>query len=554
MLADEGGVADRLAKLLSAAGGRCHLVQDVSEAEFDQFRGVVLLTALDGEEPDPLAAQRKGLLPAAELVRALPAVERLLLVTRGAQPVLPTDQVRPAHATLHGLARVVRIEHPGTSCTALDIDGYDVDEIAQAVLGLVLGPDAEAQLAVRHDRWFAPRVEPALGGDQLPVRADGAYLVTGGAGALGREVGRWLTERGAGRVYLTGRSSRDEIGYLTGDIADPADVGRILATIAAEGLPLRGIVHAAGVLADGTLARISPDQLVLPLRPKVAGAWNLHQQTADAELDFFVLFSSLAGVIGNAGQGGYAAANAYLDALAAHRRSAGLPAVSIAWGPWSDQGMAARLTERDRQRLASSGVVPLDAADAIEALDGSASGAALQVVAEADWNRPAERVAGDREGLLSAVLASSGRVASDGGRHPRPPGSGSYVSPSTEAERTLAGIWEELFRIEPIGTADNFFEFGGDSILGLRLVAMARASGLRFSGADVFAHPTIGELASVVAQGKEEVVAVEQPRDRFELSALRPEQFPDTGLDETDLEILAAQLAAGPPTTRRDAR
>ncbi len=158
------------------------------------------------------------------------------------------------------------------------------------------------------------------------------------------------------------------------DVSDRADVTRLL-TLLPEDAPLTGVVHAAGVTDDAVLTALDPGRLDTVLRPKADGAWHLHRATAHHDPAAFVLFSSAAGAFGAPGQANYAAANAFLDGLAAHRHALGLPAVSIAWGPWADDGgMTSRLSDTDRGRLARGGVRPLAADEALTLLDEALTG------------------------------------------------------------------------------------------------------------------------------------------------------------------------------------
>jgi NADPH:quinone reductase-like Zn-dependent oxidoreductase/acyl carrier protein len=177
------------------------------------------------------------------------------------------------------------------------------------------------------------------------VRPDSAYLVTGAFGALGSAVARWLAARGARHLVLIGHS----------DVADAAAMAGVWSRLA-TGPELRGIVHAAGVVEDALLPQQTWAQFERVLAPKVRGAWLLHTLSQRDPLDFFVMFSSAASLLPAPGQASYAAANAFLDGLAHHRRTRALPALSIGWGPWQDGGMAARLTERDRARWRTQGV------------------------------------------------------------------------------------------------------------------------------------------------------------------------------------------------------
>jgi acyl transferase domain-containing protein len=200
------------------------------------------------------------------------------------------------------------------------------------------------------------------------VRADGSYLITGGLGALGLHVARQLVDRGARHLVLAGRrpgtpgadaaveqlgASGASVQVVQADVAQPDDVARLVGVCQAQA-PLRGIVHAAGVLDDGVLQEQTAERFARVLAPKVRGAWQLHTHTQGLPLDFFACFSSMASLLGSPGQGNYAAANAFLDGLAHHRRALGLPGLSINWGPWAQAGMAAKLS------LAGQGLEKID--------------------------------------------------------------------------------------------------------------------------------------------------------------------------------------------------
>ncbi len=233
------------------------------------------------------------------------------------------------------------------------------------------------------------------------IREDGCYLITGGLGGLGLQVARWLVAQGARHLALVGRrtpspeagSAIDQLRQdgadvlvLQGDIASASDVSEILAAIALTGLPLHGVIHAAGVLDDGMLAQQSWERFTPVLAPKVNGAWLLHQATRTLPLDFFVLFSSASALLGSAGQANYASANTFLDALAQRRHAEGLPALSINWGAWAEVGMAANLDEREQRRLSSRGMRSISPAVGTQALGALLRAGATQVaLLPIDW-------------------------------------------------------------------------------------------------------------------------------------------------------------------------
>lgn len=224
-----------------------------------------------------------------------------------------------------------------------------------------------------------------------PVRPAATYLITGGLGALGLETARYLTEQGARHLVLVGRSApsaaaeqavaelrtRAEVAVVGADLSGRAGIDDVLARIDATMPPLAGIVHAAGILDDGLLTGLNRERFRAVAGPKSAAAWHLHHATLERELDFFVLYSSAAAVLGSASQGNYAAASAFLDTLAHHRRSRGLPALSIDWGPWSQIGLAAR---PDRGgALAARGIGSISPSDGIATLDLLLRASAAQV-------------------------------------------------------------------------------------------------------------------------------------------------------------------------------
>jgi NADP-dependent 3-hydroxy acid dehydrogenase YdfG len=203
------------------------------------------------------------------------------------------------------------------------------------------------------------------------VRSDASYMITGGLGGLGLACAEWLAALGARSVVLVGRRPpgveamakieglRERgvtVTAVAADVADVAQVGAVLAEIAATLPPLRGILHAAGIVDDGMLDEQTLGRFEGVMRPKVQGTWNLHHLTLALPIDFFVLFSSGAALLGSPGQSNYAAANSFLDAVAYHRRARGRHAVSINWGSWAEVGMAADVGEAHRRRWASQGL------------------------------------------------------------------------------------------------------------------------------------------------------------------------------------------------------
>jgi acyl transferase domain-containing protein/NADP-dependent 3-hydroxy acid dehydrogenase YdfG/acyl carrier protein len=290
------------------------------------------------------------------------------------------------------------------------------------------------------------------------LRADATYVVTGGMGALGLEVARSMVARGARHLALIGRRAPDagatdaiaglrmegvEVRALSVDVADASALAAALVQVRATMPPIRGVVHAAGAVDDGVLAQQTWDRCRQVLSPKVSGGWNLHQLTVADSLDFFVLFSAAAGILGNPGQGPYAAANVFLDCLAAFRRSEELPATSIDWGAWEDLGMA-RVPAAVRS-LSAHGLGFMSVIQGIEALwQAVADETPQRVVLSIDWNRFRERTSGLSMPLLSECFvapAPRNTVGSAGASNGSPVATGATgASPDVSSVFDLATL------------------------------------------------------------------------------------------------------------------
>ncbi|MFE3101553.1 SDR family NAD(P)-dependent oxidoreductase [Nocardia tengchongensis] len=277
-----------------------------------------------------------------------------------------------------GVQREIMPKFADGTFSLLPFRQYDSDAIPDAFRFMARGQHI-GKVVIDLD---CPEVMVAGTAQGALLRADGTYLITGGLGGLGLLTAEWLAERGVGRLVLMGRSAPSEqtraklreievmgtqVEVARVDVTAEAQVIELLARIRETGPPLRGILHCAMVLDDGVLAELDPDRMRTAMAPKVQGIWNLHAHTASDPLALFVLFSSAASLLGSPGQGNYAAGNAFLDALAHHRRSLGLPATSINWGAWAEIGQAAQ-DGRD-SRLGNRGIGSMTPAQGLEALE-----------------------------------------------------------------------------------------------------------------------------------------------------------------------------------------
>ncbi|MET8414080.1 beta-ketoacyl reductase, partial [Streptomyces sp. NPDC005195] len=309
----------------------------------------------------------------------------------------------PEQAAVWGFGRTAALEYPQSWGGLVDLPGTTgapvAEDIGRRLSAVLAGRDGEDQVAVRGSGTFLRRLEriPAGAAPAETPAWHGTVLLTGATGALGVHTAAWLAAQGAERVLAVSRSGAGAEGAArlkaalegTGtalEIAacDVADRDALAALLARH--PVDAVVHTAGVLDDRLIDTLSPESLETVLRPKLAAARNLHDLTRDRDLSAFVLFSSVSGTLGTLGQANYAAANAYLDTLAQQRRAAGLPATSLAWGPWAGGGMAADAAGgRRRSRGAVASLDPdLAVAALATALD---SGVTTEFVADIDWPR-----------------------------------------------------------------------------------------------------------------------------------------------------------------------
>jgi NAD(P)-dependent dehydrogenase (short-subunit alcohol dehydrogenase family) len=408
--------------------------------------------------------------------------------------------------------------------------------------------DGEDRIALRGGTALGARLRPGGGGGTGRLSAEATYLVTGGLGGLGLLVAERMVARGARTLVLCGRrgassSSAAAVARLEGagaklrvwraDVSDAAEVGGLLARIEAELPPLRGIVHCAGIVDDGILAEQRWQRFARVLAPKVAGTWALQAGVRERPLDFLLLFSSTASVLGAAGQGSYAAANAFLDAAAHELRRHGCRAVAIGWGPWEGIGMAAgdpTLRERSLHR----GVRPLDVEEGCGVLERLLNNDGARVVAAAvDWERFA-RSAGRRRdrGLLAELLAPglSPDVA------PGPPGlRGRIVGAPPEARARILrdGILEGVRKVMGLGPGDGIradrplMEQGLDSLMSVELRNLLAAGlGEPLPVGLLFDHPSVDDLCQhLTAQLRTGAAGRQRPDEFAYLDGLAPEEL-----------------------------
>nr|WP_236655573.1 type I polyketide synthase [Streptacidiphilus carbonis] len=594
------------------------LVEALESGDPDRPRPELVLACIGDEAVDDegmAEAARRTTVQVLELVQQWLALDtldeaRLVVVSRGAVATRPGDAVTdlPA-AAAWGLVRSAQSEHPDRliladlppASTAAGDETAACEETAAAigVLAAALG-SGEPELAIRAGRGYGRRlVRPAAApAPAKPRDPAGTVLITGGTGTLAGLVARHLAVTGrAGRLLLASRSgplavgaagvaaglaeAGAEVQIVACDVVDPVALAGLLDRIPAR-TPLTGVVHAAGVLDDGVINSLTADRIDAVMRPKADAAWHLHRLTAGLDLDFFAMFSSAAATFGAAGQGNYAAGNAFLDALAAHRRGTGLTAVSLAWGLWAAaSGLTGHLSAGDRERMTRGGVGAMSAEEGLALLD-QALGLDDALLVPARLNVAALRTQVAQAGtnalvpaLLRTLSGGSNRAVAASGTVGQALRAQLAGLSRAEADRTLADLIRTHAAAvlghapaEMMESGRAFRDVGFDSLTAVELRnRLAAVTGLKLPVTLVFDYPTptvlaaqlrvqlqqqgrsgqlegVGpELPAVVAAAPDEAIAIVSIGCRFPGGADSPDHFWDLLRNGTD-------AVAGFPTDR----
>ncbi|UBI40483.1 MULTISPECIES: type I polyketide synthase [Streptomyces] len=497
--------------------------ESLASVDTSGLAGIVNLLALD-ETPHPdHPAVPTGLAATTTLIQALKdngTTTPVHTLTQGAVSTGSTDPLtHPHQAQTWGLGRVAALEHPHLWASLIDLPPH-IDHHTLTRLATALNQqDDEDQIAIRTTGTHTRRLTHAPTTHTTPTwQPQGTTLITGGTGGIGAVLARWLAHHGAPHLHLTSRrgphapGARQLTQELTQlgttvtitacDVSDPHQLRDLLDTIP-DHHPLTAVIHAAGMTDLTPIGDLTAARLDEVLGSKAYAAWNLHEMTRDADLSAFVMFSSGAGVWGSGRQGAYGAANHFLDALAEHRRSQGLPATSIAWGPWAEAGMSA-----DAESLAyfkRFGLHPIGPELSVKALHQAVSaGETTLTVANFDWARFTPTFTAQRPSpFLDGIPENR--------REPEQPGSGVETSAfRAELAKTPAsqrhGFLVQRVRtyaaatlgrtVEEIPAAKPFQELGFDSLTAVQLRnQLNTATGLALPATVIFDHPTPEALA-----------------------------------------------------------
>ncbi|WP_431111396.1 SDR family NAD(P)-dependent oxidoreductase [Variovorax paradoxus] len=513
-----------------------------AEAEAGPVRRIHHLWSLDGHQPAPphAAAFDSGYFSLLALVHALDALglsgrapTALTIVTDGLEDVSGMEPLSPEKATLLGIAKVLGQEYPSVSCRVIDVVLPAPESAAETDLARRVADEAASArddfvVAYRGPHRWLKSYEPVPMQPATPrLREGGVYLITGGMGGVGLALARHLSRAWKARLVLLGRTalpargewermaaSADEpaalrrklrqlieletagaqVLTLAADVTDAAQLRDTLAAAHARFGTVNGVVHAVMDPGLGMIAQRTRVQVEAAFAPKVAGTRTLLAAVREEPLDFVLFCSSIATLAGGLGRSDYAAANAYLDALAvAHRRTSALPVFSVNWDAWRDVGSAADMDLPEG--------VGLDERTGVLAFERIVNGPELpQTVVSVSPLAPRLRPLGN---LLDAVEAQDAAGAAPAGEsrasHSRPPLPTAYAAPEGELEDGLAALWTEALGISPVGAHDNLFELGGDSLLAIRLLSRVRKDyGVELQPADFFKAPTVAELAALI--------------------------------------------------------
>jgi pimaricinolide synthase PimS2 len=516
---DRAALAGQLSEALTAAGG-------------GGISGVVSLLALDEDEQPGCAGVTAGVAGTLRLIQALGDTgigARLWVLTRGAVAAGPAPEpVSVAQAQVWGLGRVAAQEQPGRWGGLVDVPAVLSGRTAGWLREILSGEPGEDQVAIRPGGVLARRLTRAASGRATqPWRPSGPVLITGGTGAIGGHVARWLAGRGAPHLILASRRGIAAAGtaalvarlcrpgtavtVTTCDVADPDALTGMWTRLTQTGIAVRAVLHTAGTLDDGVLDALTPDRLAGVLAPKAAAAARLDALAGDS-VDTFVLFSSMAGTVGSAGQGNYAAANAALDAIASRRRARGLRAVSVAWGLWGGGGMVGEAVAGRIRRGGIAAMPPRSAVTALgQILDGSGRGAldpgdpgdAVTVVADVDWAVFAPVFTSVRPSPLLAGIPEAGPVLEVTTGLESPAGRGLLAARLSglsvaEQDRMILDVVREVAAAvlghasaEAVRPDVVFRDLGFDSLTALDFRnQLATATGLTLPATLVFDYPT----------------------------------------------------------------
>jgi len=501
-------------------------------------KGLVYCWTIDADAKESADAQRTAMKLSAdgllELAKAIAIASggppRLWIVTRGAESNEQAEvPVSVFQAPARGLSKAIALELPDLRCVTIDLDSVsDTLQNASNVLEELLATNEDNQVIFLGRQRYVPRlvlrardeIIPGEATDKISLASNGTYMITGGFGGLGLSVAQWLVEKGARNLVLLGRQFPSQeaantierlatggvtIRVAAVDVSDREALKALFDEINVRMPAVRGIFHLAGVRDDGAILELDASRLGAVMSPKVWGALNLHQLTRDLPLDFFVMFSSAASVLGSPGQANYIAANSFMDALSHQRRVEGKKSISINWGPWADIGMAT--DEEVHKRFLETGIRMISPKQGLRILEQLLTTTWSQVVVlpfdVATLLHLYPTNVGMRffEELFDGDLDVVRSIGTEIRYLERPDLPNEFIAPGSETETLIAGIWQRGLGIDRVGVHDGFFELGGDSVFaGQIIIEINKVFSTRLDPEKAFADFTVARLAEMVEQ------------------------------------------------------
>jgi acyl transferase domain-containing protein/acyl-CoA synthetase (AMP-forming)/AMP-acid ligase II/pimeloyl-ACP methyl ester carboxylesterase/acyl carrier protein len=520
---------------------------------FKQYQGIqriIYLTGLDNPKLQDITAindyQQQHCTNVLNLVQALyinSITVPIWLATRGNQEIANRLEVSTvASSCLWGLGNAIAIEHPEYWGGIVDLDGEPEENEVDILLQVINSQASEDRLAIRQNNIYVPRLDKTTNipsKRSLKIDAAGSYLITGGLGSLGLKIAQWLVEKGARNLILLGRSKPNQnalevinklerqgitVKVINIDITDYEALKQIFSfsnSITSRS-SIKGIIHAAGILDDGLLQGQTWSRFNQVIAPKITGAWNLHEITKDIDLDFLVLFSSVASLIGSPGQSNYSVANAGLDAIARYRRSQDLPAISINWGAWGDSGMAVN------QGFNLKGLDLISPQAGLAALTELLSSDLTQVgVIKADWQQLSQKFAYLQKSNYFAELVTAD-INQDSSLNNRVLEQLLATETAKRPEYLTAYLQKaiaEILQIEPehLAVDASLLDLGMDSLMVMEAINQLKADlELTLYPREFYEHPQITALAQYLAieLGKTHNKKVENPKNKAKINLL----------------------------------
>lgn len=559
IFADRAGIGQQLAEQLQSQGESCQLIDAdlFNSAEFrtlisaftaDNCRGLVYLWGLNDSSPTPLETLWNTTAPVALIQASANAEIPIWLVTQGGQAVGNCD-INATQSMLWGLGKVLAVEQPRRLGGLIDLD--PTAPVFQAATDLLRSMQTGTEvIAFRQQQSWSPCLTPYPVSTQnsAEIKATASYLITGGLGDLGLQVASWLAEQGAQHLILLGRtalpprhqwlslSDKDatfqqtqaietieaqgtQVHVVTADVADPEQLAQAIQSI--DSPPIQGVFHLAVEPPQfALLEQVDPERLEKTLSPKVLGAWHLHKYFSEQSLDFFILFSSWAGLLGSVGQqlSGYSMANAYLDGLAHYRQALGLPALSIDWGDWSGIGLRSRSVKAGQRLLPESWTLTPE--QGLQALGQLIYEQGQVAVLPVPWSEFFDLFPAAKSQTLLADVATQTPAPI-----PQPPSSLlqdwealPLVARLQALKKHVQQIVAQVMGVTSPSSIDpdrGLFDIGVDSMMALEIKSHLETSlGKTIPAVAAFEHPTVNALATYLAEstlGWEEPLAPASP-------------------------------------------